>query len=100
VPLNRPDEIDPRALARAARPQANDSLPEPQSGPFVQAVGMFDATNGSVRDALLAYAMGRNDPAGPLGPKEYFVSMDRYCGFVYHELIGKLLRTQNADLKT
>jgi hypothetical protein len=97
---NRPEEIDPRALARAARPLPTASLPEPAAGPFVQAVGMFDATNGSVREALLAYAKGRNDPVGPLGAKEYFVSMDRYCGFVYHELIGKLLRTQNADLKT
>ena len=37
---------------------------------------------------------GRNDPLGPLGPKEYFVSMDRYCGFVYHELLADLLRAQ------
>ena len=94
------EQIDPRALTRAARPLPTDALPEPQAGPFVQAVGMFDAANGSVRDALLAYAKGRNDPLGPLGAKEYFVSMDRYCGFVYHELIGKLLRTQNVDPRT
>ena len=36
---------------------------------FVQAVGMFDAANGTVRDAVLAYAAGRNDPVGPMGPK-------------------------------
>ena len=94
--FNRPAGIDPRALVRAARPVADESLPA--DAPFVQAVGMYDAANGSVRDALLAYARGRNDPVGPLGAKEYFVSMDRYCGFVYHELIGKLLRTQNADV--
>ncbi len=86
----RPDQIDPRALSRAAAPAVNESLPpEPD---FLQAVGMYDAVNGSVRDALLAYAAGRNDPIGPMGAKEYMVSMDRYCGFVYHELIGDLLR--------
>ena len=52
----------------------------------------FDAANGSVRERVLNYASGRNDPKGPLGPKEYFVSMDRYCGFVYHELLVDLLR--------
>jgi hypothetical protein len=52
---------------------------------------MFDAANGSVRDALHAYAAGRNDPLGPMGAKEYLASMDRYCGFVYHELIGQLV---------
>jgi len=54
---------------------------------------MFDAANGSVREALLAYAKGRNDPAGPMGAKEYLVSMDRYCGFVYQSLTGDLLRS-------
>ena len=62
----------------------------PPQGGFVQAVGMYDAANGSVRQALFEYAQGRNDPVGPLGSKEYFVSMDRYCGFVYHSLIGEL----------
>jgi hypothetical protein len=28
---------------------------------------------------------------GPLGAKEYFVSMDRYCGFAYHTLIADLI---------
>jgi len=35
-------------------------------------VGMFDAANGSVRQAVLDYAVGRNDPQGPLGSKEIF----------------------------
>jgi hypothetical protein len=52
---------------------------------------MFDAANGSVRDRLRRYAAGRHDPAGPLGEKEYYVSMDRYCGFVYSELIDQLV---------
>jgi len=45
----------------------------------------------SIRAALLRYAQGRNDPMGPYSAKEYFVSMDRYCGFVYHVLIADLL---------
>jgi hypothetical protein len=53
---------------------------------------MYDAANGSVRDALRGYATGRNDPTGPMGEREYLASMDRYCGFVYHTLMGDLLR--------
>jgi hypothetical protein len=28
---------------------------------------------------------------GPLGEKEYYLSMDRYCGFAYSELIEQLI---------
>jgi hypothetical protein len=58
---------------------------------FIQVVGMYDAANGTVHEAVLNYAKGRNDPLGPMGSKEYFVSMDRYSGFVYHALILNLL---------
>ena len=61
---------------------------------FTQVVGLFDAANGSVRDSLTSYAAGRNDPSGPLGVKEYLVNMDRYCGFVYYELIEGLLASR------
>ncbi len=61
---------------------------------FVQSVGMYDAANGSIRDALDIYAEGRYEPKGPLGVKEYLVNMDRYCGFVYHSLIRDLLKKQ------
>jgi hypothetical protein len=87
----RPANVDPRELARAASPPAEQSLP--QESDFVQAVGMFDAANGSVREALFAYAKGRNDPTGPMAAKEYLISMDRYCGFVYQSLTGDLLRS-------
>ena len=87
----RPANVDPRELARAASPPAEQSVP--RDGDFLQAVGMFDAANGSVREALFAYAKGRNDPLGPMGAKEYLVSMDRYCGFVYQSLTGDLLRS-------
>jgi len=83
--------VDPRELTRRAAPAHDEALPRPGAGPFRQAVGMFDAANRAVRDALHWYAMGRNDPLGPMGAKEYLASMDRYCGFVYHELIGRLI---------
>jgi hypothetical protein len=89
----RPANVDPRELARAASPPADQSLPAAADAPFVQAVGVFDAANGSVREALFGYAKGRNDPMGPMGPREYLVSMDRFCGFVYQSLTGDLLRT-------
>ena len=53
-------------------------------------MGVYDAANGSVREALLRYAAGRHDPSGPMAEREYFLSMDRYGGFVYHELIADL----------
>jgi hypothetical protein len=82
-------DIDPRELARQAAPKANESLPA--EGRFVQVAEVYDAANGTVRQKVLDYAAGRNDPQGPLGEKEYFVSMDRYGGFVYHDMIVKLL---------
>jgi len=84
--------VDPRQLAREASPEETQSLPA--NGKYLQSVGMFDASSGTTRDALWFYASGRNDPMGPLGAKEYIVSMDRYCGFAYwsltRDLMGKL----------
>lgn len=85
----RSASVDVRELVRSASPGANESVP--QRSEFVQVVGMYDAANGSVRQAVFDYADGRNDPLGPLGAKEYFVNMDRYCGFVYHSLIEDLI---------
>ncbi len=81
--------LDARLLVRQATPSQTETLPPHPD--FIQVVGMYDAANGSVHAAVLSYAAGRNDPVGPLGPKEYFVNMDRYCGFAYHELIVDLL---------
>ena len=88
--------VDVRMLARAATPPPGAPLPPPTQVAFKQSVGMFDAANGSVRERLTSYAAGRNDPVGPLGEREYLVNMDRYCGFVYHELIVDLLRSINS----
>jgi hypothetical protein len=80
---------DPRELLRSGSPPPEQAMP--QDPQFVQVVGMFDAQNGTVRDALMAYAQGRHEPAGPMGLKEYFVNMDRFCGFAYHSLLESLL---------
>jgi hypothetical protein len=87
--LSRQVAVDPRQLSRQASGSEGEPLPAP--GVFVQSVGMFDSANGSVRDAVLQYAAGRHDPAGPYQAREYFVDMDRYGGFVYHQLIAELL---------
>lgn len=87
-------EVNPREMMRQAAPDPNASAPTPTQSNFSQAVGMFDAANGSVRQAVFDYAAGRNDPVGPMGANEYLMSMDRYSGFVYHQLIVDLLRSQ------
>jgi hypothetical protein len=87
----RAKALDPRELARQATPGESESLAAPSTrSDFRQAVGMFDASNGSTRDALNFYASGRHDPCGPLGAKIYRVDMDRFCGFAYWSLIRQL----------
>ena len=83
------NNIDVRELTRRATPMTNEALPSHPG--FIQVVGMYDAANGSVRDAVLRYARGRNDPTGPLASNEYFEDMDRYSGFVYHTLIEQMI---------
>ena len=83
---------------RADAVQARGAQPRAAGRPdLLQAVGMYDAANGSVRDAVVSYAHGRNDPTGPMGAREYFVSMDRYTGFAYYTLLQDLLREIQKD---
>ena len=82
-------KVDARALVREASPAQDQALPG--HPPFVQVVGMYDSVNGSVHNAVLAFAAGRTDPTEPLGAGDYFVDMDRYSEFVWHTLIGQLL---------
>lgn len=91
--------VDARELVRQAAPDPAAVPRPPTDAGFVQAVGMFDAANGTVREALLGYARGRNDPVGPLGAREYLLSMDRYAGFAYHTLIGDLIRSEETARK-
>ena len=92
-----PANVDVHALSRAATLPPGAPLPSPQQAGFRQSVGMFDASNGSVRDLLTDYAAGRHDPLGPLGQREYLLNMDRYCSFAYHELIIDLLRSISRE---
>ncbi|MGF1634676.1 MAG: hypothetical protein ACFCVE_12555 [Phycisphaerae bacterium] len=87
--------LDPRELARMAAPTDIEPLSLPAD--FRQKSGVFDATNGSTRDAVAAYAAGRNDPTGPVGVRAYFLDMERFCGFAYHELLSGLVREMSAD---
>ena len=59
------EPIDIRDLARQAAPDPDIAPPPATDIGFVQSVGMFDAANGSVREALMGYARGRHDPKGP-----------------------------------
>jgi hypothetical protein len=86
----RATNVNPRELAKSAAPREVDPMPA-AGGDVIQAVGLFDAANGTVRDRLHIYAAGRNDPVGPMGEKEYYMNMDRYCGFAYSELIEQLI---------
>jgi hypothetical protein len=62
-----------------------------KSGQIKQSVGMFDSADGTTRQALMSFAVGRSDPNGPMAEREYLLSMDSYSGFVYHQLIADLL---------
>jgi hypothetical protein len=63
------------------------------TGPrMMQAVGMFDAANGSVRQQLAQFAAGREDPNAPLAGQQHFVVMDNFNAFAWHELAKELLR--------
>lgn len=91
-----PVNVNVHELSRDAALPPEAALPPPQQAGFKQSVGIFDAANGTVRERLVAYANGRNDPSGPLGNREYLLNMDRYSGFVYHELILDLLRSMKS----
>jgi hypothetical protein len=86
------DAVERGKAERGGKGEARLAAVEVKGGMVLtQAVGMYDAANGTVRDALTVYANGRHDPVGPLGAKEYLVSMDRYCGFAYRSLTESLL---------
>jgi hypothetical protein len=88
----RPNDVDPRQLIRQAAPTGNPGAASNlhPDGTY-QAVGMFDAANGSVRESLARYAYGRADPLGPYGDREYLVSSDKYATFVWRRLMEQLL---------
>jgi hypothetical protein len=60
---------------------------------MLQAVGMFDGANGTVRERVASFAVGRENPNGPLASTEHYVVMDEFCGFAWHELTRELVTT-------
>jgi len=79
----RPAAADMDELAR--------QLDAGEAADLRQSVGIFDSADGSVRADMQKFAIGRSDPNGPMAEREFFLSMDSYCGFVYHQLIAGLL---------
>ena len=88
--FSTPADVDPRVLARRATPLPGSALPAPGPDGFYQASGMYDAANGTVREALFRHAHGRTEPLGPFGAREFLVSSDRYASFVYRQLTLRL----------
>jgi len=87
--FDRLPKVDPRALERNPTAVAPPAMPQTHN--MAQVVEMYDASDGTVLEAVKAYAKGRTDPNKPLGVDEITVSMDRYCAFGYHELLSELL---------
>jgi hypothetical protein len=87
--------IDPRKLEQAPTVSAIPIPAIPESHDMTQVVEMYDAADGTTRDAVKDYAQGRTDPNGPMGINEVTEEMDRYCAFGYHELLAELLGNLN-----
>ena len=87
--FGRMPTIDPHALEQSRRPPRCRRCRRRMN--MAQVVEIYDASDGSVRDEVLAYSRGRTDPNGPLGVNEITQSMDRYCAFGYHELLNELI---------
>jgi hypothetical protein len=83
-------------LTRSARSSGGTWMPGPEQAGrlFVQEAGVFDASHGTTRAAVLHYASGRTDPNGPAGSRaggDVLLVMDRYVGFVYHALLSGVM---------
>jgi hypothetical protein len=86
--------LDTRSLSRTATVSETTVYVEPPE--FVQAAGVFDATDGTTRQRLMRYAAGRNDPDGPMTERAYFMDMDAFSSFAYHALLEDLLNTPSS----
>lgn len=88
-------EVQPRDLTRSTTsPEVATHAPPPT---YLQVAEVFDAAEGSTRQALWAYADGRSDPLSAAMEREYLLSMDRYCTFGYASLLEELLNTPGAS---
>lgn len=84
-------DVDPRDLVRQVAPETGSGGTSVPAGGVYQAVGMFDAADGSVRESILKYTHGRADPISPYGTREIFYNSDLYATFVYRRLTEMLL---------
>ena len=80
--------IDVRQLNREPTGRVQS---EPKNADFIQAAKLFDAAAGTTRVRVSEYARGRMDPTGALGEREFYMNMDRYASYVWHELIEETL---------
>lgn len=80
--------INVRELGRAPTDRVQSM---PRNADFIQAAKLFDAAAGTTRVRVSEYARGRTDPASALGEREFYMNMDRYASFVWHELIEETL---------
>ena len=85
------------SLARAATPPADESLPPRARRLSCRRSGCSTRPTG--RSAKRCWPTRRAETTrwARWGPKNTSCSMDRYCGFVYHELIADLLCQAEAD---
>lgn len=85
---NGAGQIDVRQLGRSSTERLQSMS---KNADFIQAAKLFDAAAGTTRIRVSEYARGRIDPTSPLGEREFYMNMDRYAAFVWHELIEETL---------
>ena len=98
----RPEHVDPRELSRA--PRAGAERVAAARRPDVRAGGRHVRRRQRLgpRRRCSATPRAATTRSGRWAPKSISSSMDRYCGFVYHELIGELLESamrEDDDVK-
>lgn len=86
---SREGQVNVRELGRDPTERVQSM---PKNADFIQAAKLFDAAAGTTRVRVSEYARGRVDPTSALGEREFYMSMDRYASFVWHELIEETLR--------
>jgi hypothetical protein len=89
-PVSMPGAEAVRDLTRIATAVQLDTGDALTAGNPVQVAGVFDARDGSVRQAARAYASGRFDPDQAAGAEGVFLVMDQYAGFAYHALLAEV----------
>jgi hypothetical protein len=90
--------VDPDAL-RSARTEAPAGGPVATPGLLSALSETLDASNGTTRQAIRAYAAGRFDPQSALGWQRYTASMGQYTKFVCYEMSRKLFDAERARIQ-